>query len=129
MSAQSPRRPSKADLQALLDQFDDPETIVLLLESLALTRNGATIQPSVQAKILRKLLAYPAEARDRGIRIYLEKNMGDAGKREAYLYGIIRRENDFPNRGNGNGEKPDARRDMLKDAIQQLNEETNHDAE
>ncbi len=75
--------------QTLIDQ---------VFEAIASTRKSGKVKDSILIAQLQKWKKYPTEQVERGIKVYLEKDYASRGKREAYLFGIIRG-NSFPKRG------------------------------
>lgn len=66
------------------------ELIDQIFESLASTRKRNQIADSILFAQLQRWEKYPVEQVETGFRIYLDKNYAAQGKREEYLFGIIR---------------------------------------
>lgn len=85
------------DPACFLSEFavEERRTIQQTLDAIASTRKTGTLSASKQATILQRLLTYPRQQTINGCQKFLEKSYHLEGKREQYLFGIIR------NNGNG----------------------------
>jgi hypothetical protein len=64
-----------------------------VFQAISSTRKSGRVAESVLIAQLQKWEKYPIEQVESGIRVYLEKDYAGQGKREAYLMGIIRSNN------------------------------------
>jgi hypothetical protein len=81
-------------ISALKNRYSDPELIDRAFKAIASTRKNNKVADSVLLAQLEKWGKYPPEQVETGIRTYLEKDYAGQGKREAYLLGIVRNNND-----------------------------------
>jgi len=78
------------DFFSLKNRYSDPDLIDQVFRAIASTRKYGKVKDSVLFAQLEKWDQYPVEQVEAGIRIYLEKDYAGQGKRESYLFGIIR---------------------------------------
>lgn len=70
---------------------DGKELFTKSIEALSFTRKTKKVSPSVILGLLQKFQKYPGDQVMAGMSIYLEKEYFKEGKREEYLFGIIKR--------------------------------------
>ena len=75
---------------SLRERYSDQELINRCFEAIRSTRKTGKVADSVLVAQLRKWERYPVEQVETGIRAYLDKDYAAQGKREEYLWGIIR---------------------------------------
>ena len=75
---------------SLRKRYDDQELIDRAFDAIRSTRKSGKVADSVLVAQLRKWDRYPVGQVEAGIKIYLDKDYASQGKREDYLYGIIR---------------------------------------
>ena len=78
------------DFFSLKNRYSDVDLIDSVFAAFASTRKCGKVKDSVLLAQLRKWEKYPVEQVESGIRIYLDKDCAGQGKREEYLWGIIR---------------------------------------
>jgi hypothetical protein len=66
-----------------------------VFQAIASTRKSGRVKDSVLLTQLQKWEKYPVEQVESGIKVYLEKDYAGQGKREEYLLGIIRNNNNW----------------------------------
>jgi len=76
--------------EKLIERYDGNVLIEKAIAAISTTRKSGKIADSVKIAILKKWDSQPVENVLGGIRKYLAKNYAAEGKREEYLYGIIR---------------------------------------
>ena len=79
------------DFFSLRQRYSDQKLIDQVFTALASTRKSGKVTDSVLLAQLKKWERHPVAQVEGGIRIYLDKGYADQGKREEYLFGIIRR--------------------------------------
>jgi len=75
---------------SLREKYSDQELINQCFEAIRSTRKTGKVADSILVAQLRKWERYPVEQVEAGIRAYLDKDYAAQGKREEYLWGIIR---------------------------------------
>ena len=75
---------------SLRKRYNDQELIDQAFDAIRSTRKTGKVADSVLLAQLRRWEHYPVEQVEAGIRVYLDKGYAAQGKREDYLYGIIR---------------------------------------
>ncbi len=78
------------DFFSLKERYSDQDLINRVFQAIVSTRKSNKVADSVLLAQLQKWERYPVEHVEAGIRIYLEKDYAGKGKREDYLFGIIR---------------------------------------
>jgi hypothetical protein len=81
------------DIFSLRKRYAHQKLIDDVFTAIASTRKSGKVADSVLIAQLQKWEKYPAEQVEMGIRTYLEKDYAGQGKREEYLMGIIRNNN------------------------------------
>jgi len=80
-----------SQIQSLEERYSDAKELLnQCFESIATTRKTNHISDSVKLNILQQWNKYPADQVLSGIRTYLEKDYAAQGKKENYLWGIIK---------------------------------------
>jgi hypothetical protein len=75
---------------SLRERYTDQELIDRCFEAIRSTRKTGKVADSILVAQLRRWERYPPEQVEAGIRTYLDKDCAAQGKREEYLWGIIR---------------------------------------
>jgi len=78
------------DFFSLKERYSDQDLINRVFQAIASTRKSNKVAESVLFAQLQKWERYPVEHVEAGIRIYLEKDYAGQGKKEDYLFGIIK---------------------------------------
>ena len=78
------------DIFSLRERYSDQKLIDDVFTAIASTRKSNKVADSVLLAQLQKWERYPVEQVESGMRIYLEKEYAGQGKREEYLWGIIK---------------------------------------
>jgi hypothetical protein len=84
------------DFFALKKRYAHHELIDSVFQAISSTRKSGRVKESVLIAELQKWERYPVEQVEAGIKIYLDKDYADQGKRESYLLGIIRNNSHQP---------------------------------
>jgi hypothetical protein len=79
-----------ATINSLKARYSDQDLIDRAFRAISSTRKIGKVADSVLLAQLQKWDRYPVEQVEAGIRVYIEKGYAGQGKREAYLFGIIR---------------------------------------
>lgn len=77
---------------SLRERYPNQTLIDSAFTAIRSTRKSGKVADSVLIAQLRKWERYPVEQVEAGINIYLDKDYAGQGKREDYLYGIIKRQ-------------------------------------
>lgn len=83
-----------SEISVFKNRYPDQEIINQAFQAISSTRKSNCIADRVTLSILKSWDRYPVESVMAGIHRYLEKGYADQGKRESYLLGIIRNNND-----------------------------------
>jgi len=75
---------------SLRERYSNQELIEQCFDAIRSTRKTGKVADSVLVAQLKKWDRYPVEQVEEGIMAYLDKDYAAQGKREEYLYGIIR---------------------------------------
>ena len=102
------------DFFSLKNRYSDLDLIDRAFAAIASTRKSNKVADSVLFAQLQKWDRYPYEQVENGIRVYLEKDCAGRGKREEYLFGIIR---------NQTGIKPNSQQPLISSKQQPSLEE------
>jgi hypothetical protein len=86
-------------LFSLKKRYAHQNLIDSVFQAISSTRKSGRVAESVLIAQLQKWEKYPVEQVESGMRVYLEKDYAGQGKREAYLMGIIRNNNNFRQAG------------------------------
>ena len=78
------------DFLILRARYPNQELIDQAFAAIALTRKTGKVSDSILLAQLKKWERFPVELVEAAIRTYLDKRYYEQGKREAYLFGIIR---------------------------------------
>lgn len=81
------------DFFSLKNRYPDQNLIDQVFNVIGSTRKCGKVSDSILHAQLLKWDRYPVDQVENGIRIYLDKNYAGEGKRENYLYAIIRNQN------------------------------------
>jgi hypothetical protein len=81
------------DFFSLKSRYKNPDLIDKAFGAIASTRKRNKVADSIKLEQLQKWDRYPAEQVEAGIRIYLDKRYATEGKKENYLLGIIKNQN------------------------------------
>jgi hypothetical protein len=91
------------DIFSLKKRYSDQKLIDQVFAAIASTRKSNRVADSVLLAQLQKWERYPVEQVESGIRIYIDKGYADQGKREEYLFGIIRNQKIELSKDSGTG--------------------------
>jgi hypothetical protein len=94
-------RNNPSDIFSMKKRYANPDLIDDAFRAIASTRKSGKVAGSVLLAQLQQWERYPVEQVEAGIRVYLDKDYAGQGKREDYLYGIIRKLNSQPKTNRG----------------------------